>query len=180
MVKASASNKVGYMTFPETMVYAFGEGPGWIRCFSKVSGYLVDIILCSSHYGVNVVYLVFVSVNLKQFLDHYHVMLDLRVIIALVGLSLLPLFLLRELKYLVPGNLIATVLEILGILAILWYFFHGLGSIGDRQLFPSSISDIPFAMGLAMFAVSSVGGVGSRRTLISSQLLIETPCISRR
>lgn len=154
------------MTFPETMVYAFSEGPSWIRCFSKCSGYLVDIILCCSHYGVNVVYLVFVSVNLKQFLDYHDITLDLRVIIAFVGISLLPLFLLRELKYLVPGNLIATILDILGMLAILWYFFNGLGSIGDRALFPASVSDIPFAMGLAMFAISSVGGVGSHMASI--------------
>ncbi|KAH8398832.1 hypothetical protein KR222_008358 [Zaprionus bogoriensis] len=156
MVEASKRNKVGYMNFPETMEFAFAEGPACTRFFSKASGYLVDLILGLSHYGVNVVYIVFVAVNVKQFLEEYDVTLDLRIIIAIVGVCCLPLFMLRQLKYLVPGNVIATFLILGGLLSIFWYFLRGLDSIGKRNMFGEIIS-IPFFMGIVMFATSSVG-----------------------
>lgn len=178
MVMASARNRVGYMTFPETMQYAFEVGPPSVRCFATCSGHFVDFILCSSHYGINVVYLVFAAVNLQQFLDHYGTSLDVRVIIAFAGIVMLPIFQLRELKYLVPINAFATILDLWGLVAIVWYFFHGLGSLSDREKFPTEINNIPLMMGIVMFSVSSVGGVGSRFVLISSCPLINISYIT--
>lgn len=160
MVLSAARNQVAYMTFPETMIYAFQEGPHLLRCLSKASGHFVDIVLGLSHYGVCVVYLVFVALNTKQLLDHHGVQRDVRIIIAVAGLCLWPFFMLRELKYLVPSNIVATFLYFIGIFSILWYFFDGLGPISDRDLFPTKPQDIPVMMGVTLFAISSVGGVG--------------------
>ncbi|KAM8709877.1 hypothetical protein ACLKA7_016650 [Drosophila subpalustris] len=159
MVEASRRNKVGYMTYHETMVYAFSEGPKYCHWFSKGSGYMVDIILALSHYGVNVVYLVFAAANLKQFIDEHFGKVDVRIMIAIIGICLIPLFLLRQLKYLVPGNILASFLILGGLLAIFWYFFRGLPAISDRNVVvdPSEWSRIPFALGIVLFATSSVG-----------------------
>ncbi|KAL7733891.1 hypothetical protein ACLKA6_011601 [Drosophila palustris] len=159
MVEASRRNKVGYMTFHETMVYAFSEGPKCCHWFSKGSGYMVDIILALSHYGVNVVYLVFAAANLKQFIDEHFGKVDVRIMIAIIGICLIPLFLLRQLKYLVPGNILASFLILGGLLAIFWYFFRGLPAISERNVVvdPSEWSRIPFALGIVLFATSSVG-----------------------
>lgn len=173
MVISSSRNKVGYMTFPETMTYAFRVGPESVRCLANCSGHFVDIILCLAHYGINVVYLVFAALNMKQFLEHYGSSLDVRILIAIAGAAMLPIFLLRELKYLVPINAFATVLDLLGLVAIVWYFFHGLGSLSEREKFPTSINNIPLMMGIVMFSVSSVGGVGPQLLLISNGSLIE-------
>lgn len=164
MVLSSSRNQVGYMTFPQTMIYAFEEGPHLVRCLSKASGHFVDIVLGLSHYGVCVVYLVFVAVNMKQFLDYYGLKWDLRLIIAVTGLCLWPFFMLRELKYLVPSNIVATFLYFIGVLSIVWYFFDGLGPISDRDLFPPRAEDIPLMLGITLYGVSSVGGVGMQVT----------------
>ncbi|XP_034482011.1 glutamate transporter polyphemus [Drosophila innubila] len=159
MVESSRRNNVGYMTYHETMVYAFSEGPKCCRWFSKGSGYMVDLILGFSHYGVCVVYLVFVSVNMKQFVDEHFSKIDLRIMIAIIGIFCIPLFLLRQLKYLVPGNILASVLILAGLLAIFWYFFRGLPSITERAVLvkPAELYQIPFALGIVLFATSSVG-----------------------
>lgn len=179
MVESSRRNKVGYMTFHETMVYAFSEGPQCCRWFSKGSGYMVDIILGLSHYGVCVVYLVFVSVNMKQFADEHFSKFDLRIMIAIIGIFCIPLFLLRQLKYLVPGNILASFLILAGILAIFWYFFRGLPSISDRTVIvkPSEMYQIPYALGIVLFATSSVGVVSSSQiSIFLSTLYIYSRC----
>jgi len=167
MVESSRRNKVGYMSFHETMVYAFSEGPKFLRWFSKGSGYMVDIILGLSHYGCNVVYIVFVAVNMKQFVDEHFSKIDLRLMIAIVGIFCIPLFLLRQLKFLVPGNILASILIFGGLLAIFWYFFRGLPSISNIKLV-GDLLDVPFALGIVLFAISSVGVV--RFSMISKCL----------
>ncbi|KAH8371239.1 hypothetical protein KR093_006715, partial [Drosophila rubida] len=156
MVESCRRKKVPYMTFHETMEFAFEEGPKCSRWFSKASGYFVDVILGFSHYGTNVVYIVFVAVNLQQFFDEADVDLDLRILIAFVGICCIPLFLLRHLKYLVPGNIIASVLIVAGLLALFWYLFRGLPPISDRDMAPD-YAQIPFSLGIILFATSSVG-----------------------
>lgn len=163
MVLASTRNRVGYMSFPETMVYALEEGPRWTRCFANISGHFVDFILVLAHYGINVVYHVFAAANLNQFLDYHGAKMNVRVIIALLGIAILPFFLLRELKYLVPLNVIATVLDLAGLVGLLWYIFDGLGPITDRRMFPASANEIPLMIGIVMFSISSTGGVSTSK-----------------
>jgi len=158
MVESSRRNKVGYMSIHETMAYAISEGPKCVRWFSKASGYMVDIILGLSHYGVSVVYIVFVAVNLNQFVDEHFRKIDVRIMIAIVGIFCIPLFLLRQLKYLVPGNILASILIFAGLLAIFWYFLRGLPSFLDMNVV-GNVQDVPFALGIVLFAISSVGVV---------------------
>ncbi|XP_064545666.1 glutamate transporter polyphemus-like isoform X1 [Drosophila montana] len=154
MVESSRRNSVGYMTFPETVEYSFSVGPKCCRCISKVVGFFIDGILAFSHYGVCVVYIVFVALNIKQLLDSVWPNVGVWVYCAAVGLLLIPLFLLRQLKYLVPTNMLATILLYVGFACILYYFCIGLPSLGERDLFKY---DLALFFGIVLFAVSSVG-----------------------
>ncbi|XP_033252274.1 glutamate transporter polyphemus-like [Drosophila miranda] len=109
MVESARRQKQGYCNFSDTMVFSFGEGPKWCKYCAKAAGFLVDVVLSISHYGVCVVYLVFVAVNLKQLAEHFKFDVDLRIYIAIVGLCTIPLFLVRLLKYLVPFNMVANI-----------------------------------------------------------------------
>ncbi|XP_017864454.1 PREDICTED: proton-coupled amino acid transporter-like protein CG1139 [Drosophila arizonae] len=154
MVESSRRNMVGYMTFPETMSYAISVGPKCCHWASKCSGHLVNAILIFSHYGVCVVYIVFVSVNVKQVIDHNCKELDVRLYCFIVGMLSLPLFLLRHLKYLVPTNIIANILMYTGFGCIFYYFFTNLPPIKDVELFNYQL---PLFFGILLFATSSVG-----------------------
>ncbi|XP_022233027.2 glutamate transporter polyphemus-like isoform X2 [Drosophila obscura] len=137
MVESARRQQQGYCNFSDTMVFAFNEGPKWCKYIAKAAGFLVDGVLSLSHYGVCVVYLVFVAVNLKQLVDHYAKDMDLRIYIAIVGVCLIPLFLIRHLKYLVPFNM-------------------NLPPISERKMF-NEPSKYPLFFGIVLFSVSSVG-----------------------
>ncbi|XP_032291111.1 glutamate transporter polyphemus isoform X2 [Drosophila virilis] len=154
MVESSRRNSVGYMTFPETVEYSFSVGPKCCRSISKVVAFFIDGVLAFSHYGICVVYVVFVALNIKQILDEVWPNIDVWIYCAAVGLLLIPLFLLRQLKYLVPTNILANILLYVGFACILYYFCIGLPPLGERELFKY---DLALFFGVVLFAISSVG-----------------------
>ncbi|KAH8305124.1 hypothetical protein KR059_009370, partial [Drosophila kikkawai] len=159
MVECSRRLQIGYSTFPEAMIYSFAQGPGCFRYCAKAGGYLVDGVLAFSHYGVCVVYIVFVASSFKQICDFYWVVWDVRIFIAVVGLLLIPIFLIRSLKWLVPFNLAAMVFIYSGFLVMFYYLFSGLPSLSERDIVFGKVENIGLFFGIALFAVSSVGVV---------------------
>ncbi|KAH8260452.1 hypothetical protein KR038_000349, partial [Drosophila bunnanda] len=157
MVECSRRMQIGYATFPEAMVYSFAQGPGCFRYSAKAGGYLVDGVLAFSQYGVCVVYLVFVGATFKQIFDYYWQELDLRIYVAVVGVLTIPIFLIRSLKWLVPFNLLATVLIYSGFLMMFYYLFTGLPPLSERDIIYGKIENMGLFFGIALFAVSSVG-----------------------
>ncbi|XP_017864450.1 PREDICTED: proton-coupled amino acid transporter-like protein CG1139 isoform X3 [Drosophila arizonae] len=155
MVESSRQNMVGYMNFPETMTYAISVGPKFCQCLSKCAGHFVNGILIFFHYGVCVVYIVFVSINVKQVVDYnYHERINTRIYCFIVGTLSLPLFSLRHLKYLVPTNILATLLMYTGLACIFYYLFTNLPPIDEIRQFNSQLS---LFVGIIMFGTSSVG-----------------------
>ncbi|XP_030372233.1 glutamate transporter polyphemus-like, partial [Scaptodrosophila lebanonensis] len=102
MLETARRTATGYASYTDTMVYSFTQGPKWCHNWSRTSGLLVDVVLGFSHYGISVVYIVFVAYNWKQFLDYYWDTIELKSLIIAVGVCLTPLFLIRDLKVLVP------------------------------------------------------------------------------
>ncbi|XP_030372912.1 glutamate transporter polyphemus-like [Scaptodrosophila lebanonensis] len=156
MVEAARQKQVGYATFPEAMAHAFSQGPGCFRYMARCSGWFVDGVLGFSQYCIGVVYIVFVAYNWKQLLDHLWTPIDLHILIVVVGCMLLPLFLIRHLKYLVPFNIIANICMYLGFMAISYYLVRGLPEITDRRMFGDPLL-LPLFFGIVLFAVTAVG-----------------------
>ncbi|EDW19587.2 glutamate transporter polyphemus isoform X1 [Drosophila mojavensis] len=155
MVESSRQNMVGYMNFPETMTYAISVGPKCCQCLSKCAGHFVNGILIFFHYGVCVVYIVFVSINVKQVVDYNcHERINTRLYCFIVGTLSLPLFSLRHLKYLVPTNILANLLMYTGLACIFYYLFTNLPPIDEIRRFNSQLS---LFVGIIMFGTSSVG-----------------------
>ncbi|KAH8239959.1 hypothetical protein KR032_009816 [Drosophila birchii] len=157
MVECSRRMQIGYATFPEAMAFSFAQGPKCFKYCAKAGGYIVDGVLAFSHYGVCVVYGVFVASTFKQIIDFYWMQLDVRIYVAIVGVLTIPIFLIRSLKWLVPFNLVATVLIYTGFLVMFYYLFTGLPSLSERDIFFGKIENMGLFFGIALFAVSSVG-----------------------
>ncbi|XP_017133590.1 glutamate transporter polyphemus [Drosophila elegans] len=157
MVECSRRMEVGYATFPEAMVYSFGQGPKCFRYCAKAGGWIVDIVLCVSHYGVCVVYSVFVAVNYKQLFDYYVGVWDLRAFVAVIGLLLMAPFMIRQLKYLIPFNILANILIYVGFLMMMYYLFVDLPPITERAIFFGAVEKLPLFFGIALFSITSVG-----------------------
>ncbi|XP_016956267.1 glutamate transporter polyphemus-like [Drosophila biarmipes] len=157
MVECSRRMQVGYATYPQAMEYSFGQGPKCFRYCSKAGGYFCDGVLGASQFGVCVVYILFVAANIKQVFDFHVVVADLRIYIAVIGLLLIGPFLIRRLKYLVPFNIVATILIYTGFLMMMYYLFVGLPPISERNIVFGPIEKLPLFFGIALFSVTSVG-----------------------
>ncbi|KAH8305125.1 hypothetical protein KR059_009371 [Drosophila kikkawai] len=157
MVECSRRLEIGYATFPEAMIYSFAQGPRCFRYCAKAGGYFVDGVLGLSHYGMCAVYGVFVASNFKQIIDFYWKVWDVRIYVAVVGLFLIPVFMVRSLKWLVPLNLTAMVFTYSGFFFMFYYLFTGLPSLSERDIIFGNVENIGLFFGIALFSVSSVG-----------------------
>ncbi|KAH8364642.1 hypothetical protein KR084_009510, partial [Drosophila pseudotakahashii] len=157
MVECSRRMQIGYATFPQAMAYSFGQGPKFFRYCSKAGGYFCDGVLGFSQFGVCVVYTVFVSANLKQLIDFYFGVADIRIYIACIGLLLIGPFLIRKLKYLIPFNIVATILIYSGFLMMMYYLFVDMPPISERNIVFGPIELLPLFFGIALFSITSVG-----------------------
>ncbi|KAH8322506.1 hypothetical protein KR067_007948 [Drosophila pandora] len=157
MIECSRRLQIGYCTFPDTMKYALGQGPQCCKCLAKAGAIICDAVLISSHYGVCVVYIVFVSLNLKEIMDYNVVELHQTIYIAIIGALLIFPFMITRLKWLVPFNVLASVLEYLAFACMIYYIFQDLPSITERAIFFGKIEKMPLFFGIVLFSISSVG-----------------------
>ncbi|XP_016955298.1 glutamate transporter polyphemus-like [Drosophila biarmipes] len=156
MVECSRRAQVGYTNFPDSMAYSFAQGPKCFRYIATAAGYVADITLCIAHYGICVVYLVFVSSNFSNVLERYIDIGDLRYYIAIFGLLSVPFFCIIHLKYLVPLNIIANILIYIGFAMIFYYIFQDLQPFSDLSFFGDPMR-LPQFFGIVLFSISSVG-----------------------
>ncbi|EDW94061.1 glutamate transporter polyphemus isoform X1 [Drosophila yakuba] len=157
MIECSRRLQIGYATYPVAMEYSFNQGPKFFKYLAKAGGYLVDGVLALSQAGVCVVYNVFVAATFKQLVDFYWGTADMRIYIAVVGICLIPPFLIRRLKYLVPFNILASILIYIGFSMLMYYLFIGLPPITDRDIVFGHIEKLPLFFGIALFSITSVG-----------------------
>ncbi|KAH8366846.1 hypothetical protein KR200_012146, partial [Drosophila serrata] len=169
MLECSRRMKVGYATYKESVTYSFKQGPVCFRCWAKAGGYFVDLVLCCSHYGMCVVYIVFVAVGYKFIIDQYTKALDLRIYVGIVGLLSIPLFMIRKLGNLVSINMISNALAYFGFIFMFYFLFIGLPPITERRHIFGDVNKMALFLGIALFSISSVG------VILAIEAMMETP-----
>ncbi|KAH8296230.1 hypothetical protein KR054_003385, partial [Drosophila jambulina] len=169
MVECSRRMEVGYATYKESVAYSLAQGPGCFKGCAKTISFFVDLLLCCSHYGICVVYLVFVAVGFKHIMDQYMVALDLRIYVAIVGLLSIPSFLIRKLHNLVALNLLSNVMAYFGFLFMFYFIFIGLSHITERRYLFGDEKEVALFLGIALFSISSVG------VMLAIESKMETP-----
>ncbi|XP_043865856.1 proton-coupled amino acid transporter-like protein CG1139 isoform X1 [Drosophila mojavensis] len=148
--------KMTMLSYSETMHLAILNGPYWIRPLSKYFARQVDAFLCIYHFGVDVVYVVFIGKNLKELGDDYLPPIDTRIYIALMTLPLILTFLIRNLKYLVPLAVISNLFLIVGLGIVVTYLLVDLPDLEERRPV-QSLSQLPSFFGTIMFSVNAIG-----------------------
>lgn len=151
-------NRIPYLTYPEAMTAAFKEGPPVLRCLAKIATPFVDGFLAFYHFGICCVYVVFIAESIKQIVDEYLVVLDLRLHMCFVIIPLFVIFSIRQLKHLVPFSTFANVLMFFGFGVVLYYIFVDLPPLSERVPF-ESISKMPLFFGTVLFSLEAVGVV---------------------
>ncbi|XP_023168140.2 proton-coupled amino acid transporter-like protein CG1139 [Drosophila hydei] len=148
--------KMTMLTYSEAMHLAISNGPSWLRPLNKYFARQVDAFLCIYHFGVDVVYVVFIGKNIKELGDDYLPPIDVRIYIALMTLPLMLTFLIRNLKYLVPLAVISNLFMIVGIGIIVTYLLIDLPNLDDRKPL-QNFSQFPLFFGTIMFSAPSIG-----------------------
>ncbi|TMW51461.1 hypothetical protein DOY81_003432, partial [Sarcophaga bullata] len=148
--------RVPYLTFSEAMKYGFQEGPPFLKCITPFAIPFVDGFLAFYHFGICCVYVVFISESIKQIVDEYLVVLDIRIHMCFVLVPLFLLYSIRSLRYLAIFSSIANVLLFAGFGVILYYIFDSLPSISERKAF-EDIAKLPIFFGTVLFALEAVG-----------------------
>ncbi|BFF99062.1 proton-coupled amino acid transporter-like protein [Drosophila madeirensis] len=149
-------HRMAVLSYRETMELALLDGPKWLHSMSQPLGYLVDILMCAYHFGVDCVYIVFIAKNLKFLGDLYLHSLDLRLYMALLTLPLMLTFLVRNLKYLLPFTVISNILIVGSFGIILCYLLQDLPSLKQLQA-TQHWTQFPLFFGTVLFAIESLG-----------------------
>lgn len=144
--------------FADVVEAAFETGPTSVRPYSKFVRTVINIFLCITQLGFCCVYFVFVAANLHDVITHYF--FDIGVVWYLVML-LPPMILLnwvKNLKYLTPASLFASILTCSGLVITFFYMLQGLPNTSSVNAF-SSWAQLPLYFGTAIYAFEGIGVV---------------------
>ncbi|KAH8233082.1 hypothetical protein KR026_003901, partial [Drosophila bipectinata] len=158
MTECCRRRLVPQVSMPEAVQIAYEEGPTCIRWLGRTASIMTTIVIVFSQFLLCTVYLVFVAKNFKEIGDHYAESYNERLYVLGACILLLPIFMIRRLKYLVPLNLISNFVLYAGFALIMYYLFSGLPDIRDRELAKPPIQWIEF-FGIAAFSLTAVGSM---------------------
>ncbi|XP_026842073.1 glutamate transporter polyphemus isoform X1 [Drosophila persimilis] len=158
MTECCRRRRVPQVSMPEAVQIAYELGPKWVHRFGRTAGLLTACVLVFGQFGLCTVYLVFVAKNFKEIGDYYGGKYNERYYVLGACLLLLPLFLIRRLKYLVPLNLVSNFLLYGGFAFIMYYLFSGLPDPRERQLTTCPSEWLVF-FGIASFSLTAVGSM---------------------
>lgn len=119
---------------------------------------MITTFLFITQIGFCCVYFLFVALNVKEVIDHYFIKLDVRIYLMLVLIPMVPLNLVRNLKYLTPVSLFAAILTVTGLAISFFYMLQDLPS-ADTVKPLASWSTLPLYFGTAIYAFEGIGVV---------------------
>lgn len=147
--------------FAETAEVAFKSGPPKLHKFSTAGRKFVNGALLATYYSALCVYIVFVARSIQQVADFYMEVgdrLDIRVIIPMLLIGLLPLCLVRDLKYLVPFSAVANVFILVSFAITLYYLFNVAPNVDNIEMVAPA-QKLPLFFATVIFAMEGIGVV---------------------
>ncbi|XP_037031296.1 proton-coupled amino acid transporter-like protein CG1139 isoform X2 [Bradysia coprophila] len=148
------------LSFPDVCSSAFETGPFGLRKYAPLARQIINIFLCITQLGFCCVYFVFVAVNIRDVVAHYFEAVDLsiRFYLLVMLVPMITLNLLKNLKYLTPVSLFASVLTVTGLAVTFHYMLQDLPKTSTVHGF-SSWATLPLYFGTAIYAFEGIGVV---------------------
>ncbi|KAG8292113.1 hypothetical protein J6590_046933 [Homalodisca vitripennis] len=146
------------MTYSETVEAAFLFGGG--RRFSRWSGvmkFASDLFMFIAYYGVNLVYVILVADTAKQVVEnHTDFVMNIRLYALLLTVILLPIGIVRHMKFLVPFSAMANVFLLLGCSLTIYLCLVDLPPLSSRPLVVE-VTRWPLFFSTAIFGMEGIG-----------------------
>ncbi|XP_064099323.1 proton-coupled amino acid transporter-like protein pathetic isoform X2 [Macrobrachium nipponense] len=152
--------RVPALSYEESAVAAFEYGPKSLRKYAKAVGYLITAFLLITQTGFCCVYFVFIPQNLKQAID---CMTPTGTGISQLGfmaITIIPVLLvcfIPNLKLLAPVSLVASVIQSVSLVLILYYAVRDLPTVSEQVPAFNSWSTIPLYLSTAVYAFEGIG-----------------------
>ncbi|CAM6031414.1 unnamed protein product, partial [Sphagnum compactum] len=150
--------QVPALSFPEVVYTCFKTGPPGIQRYANLARNLINMFLVITQLGFCCVYFLFVAVNVQEVVAHYFFPLDIRVYLILMLVPMVLLNLVRNLKYLTPASLLASILTITGLAITFTFLLHDLPNTNTVKAF-ASWKTLPLYFGTAIYAFEGIGVV---------------------
>jgi len=156
--------KIPSLDFAETAEAAFSSGPLALQKFSTAARKFVNGALVATMWCALCVYVVFVAASIKQVGDYYmddEDKLDIRVYIPMLLVVLIPISLVRNLKYLVPFSALANIFILVSFIITLYYIFRDNLDVGREGLeqYVANVEQLPLFFATVIFAMEGIGVV---------------------
>ncbi|XP_064608550.1 neutral amino acid uniporter 4-like [Liolophura sinensis] len=138
---------------------AFDRGPERLRKLAVPSRIMINIFLAITQFGFCMVYIVFVSDNIKQVIHAFHSDdPDHRLYMVIIALVLIPYVFIKELSSLSIFSGFANILMFVGLIIVFQYILQDLPDTGSRPVF-NSTATLPLFFGTAVYAFEGIGVV---------------------
>nr|XP_018916526.1 PREDICTED: proton-coupled amino acid transporter-like protein pathetic [Bemisia tabaci]XP_018916527.1 PREDICTED: proton-coupled amino acid transporter-like protein pathetic [Bemisia tabaci]XP_018916528.1 PREDICTED: proton-coupled amino acid transporter-like protein pathetic [Bemisia tabaci]XP_018916529.1 PREDICTED: proton-coupled amino acid transporter-like protein pathetic [Bemisia tabaci]XP_018916530.1 PREDICTED: proton-coupled amino acid transporter-like protein pathetic [Bemisia tabaci] len=149
-----------HLTYADTAEYAFEYGniPA-VRPYAGFARKFVKVFSVITYYGVNTVYVVLIASSAKQLIEnHIEWSLNIRWYILLVLVLILPLGIIKLMKFLAPFSAIANVCLFVGLGIILFKIMDDLPPLSERP-FVAPIEKVPLFFATMLFGLEGIGTV---------------------
>ncbi|XP_021190190.1 proton-coupled amino acid transporter-like protein pathetic [Helicoverpa armigera] len=142
--------------FSEVVEDSFALGPISVRPYAKTMKNIVSVFLVITQLGFCCVYFLFVATNLQDTMHFFHINLSVHAYLALLFPPILALAMVKNLKYLTPVSLVASIMTAWGLVITFYYILQDLPATNTVDAF-SSWHQLPLYFGTAIYAFEGIG-----------------------
>ncbi|KAL4703799.1 hypothetical protein ACJJTC_011599 [Scirpophaga incertulas] len=146
------------LSFSEVVEDAFTSGPVPLRPYAKTMKNIINIFLVITQLGFCCVYFLFVATNLQDTMRFFHINMNVHTYLALLFPAILALSMVKNLKYLTPVSLIASIITAWGLVVTFYYILQDLPHTSTVKAF-ATWHQLPLYFGTAIYAFEGIGVV---------------------
>lgn len=146
------------LSFSEVVEDSFASGPVFLRPYAKTMKNIVNVFLVITQLGFCCVYFLFVATNIQDLLTILQIHLTVHTYLALLFPAIVALAMVKNLKYLTPVSLIASIMTAWGLVITFYYILQDLPPTNSVEAF-ASWHQLPLYFGTAIYAFEGIGVV---------------------
>lgn len=146
------------LSFSEVIEDSFLSGPIVFRPYAKKMRALVNIFLVITQLGFCCVYFLFVATNLQDTMHLFRINLSVHLYLTLLFPLIVALAMVKNLKYLTPVSLVASIMTAWGLAITFYYILQDLPH--SKEVNPiATWHQLPLYFGTAIYAFEGIGVV---------------------
>uniref|UniRef100_A0A6P7FD20 Proton-coupled amino acid transporter-like protein CG1139 n=1 Tax=Diabrotica virgifera virgifera TaxID=50390 RepID=A0A6P7FD20_DIAVI len=148
--------KVAVMSYPETALAGFQEGPPFQRRIAFIAPHMVNIFLLIYQLGSGAVYTIFIGDNISGVFAAHGITVNVKLVMLAALLPLILINCVKNLKYLAPLSTFANIITMVSFGIIAYYMFSRDFTFDGKEPF-GEVKNYPLFFGTVLFALEAIG-----------------------